>query len=149
MRGVLSLMLVRLCDALLIDIGTCAPSSCPSACGADILAIFPSTRLFTRPLALSLSLSINSYTGKAQIIGMIFLAEIISESAGTHYTKGGPLPTMIFPPVDFSGVDADVLLKKRSSELNNGRLAMIAIMSFCAAANIPGAVPALVGNPMF
>jgi Chlorophyll A-B binding protein len=80
---------------------------------------------------------------------MIFLAEIISESSGIHYTKGGPLPTMIFPPVDFSGVNADVLKKKQSSELNNGRLAMIAIMSFCAAANIPGSVPALIGNPAF
>lgn len=80
---------------------------------------------------------------------MIFLSEIISESANTHYTKGGPLPTMIFPPIDFSGVDASVLATKQSRELNNGRLAMIAIMSFCAAANIPGSVPALAGNPMF
>ena len=89
------------------------------------------------------------HVGKAQIVGMIFLAEIISESANTHYTKGGPLPTMIFPPIDFSGVDATTLATKQSRELNNGRLAMIAIMSFCAEANIEGAVPALAGNPMF
>jgi hypothetical protein len=38
---------------------------------------------------------------------------------------------------------------KRDRELNNGRLAMIAIMSFVAAANVEGSVPALVGNPMF
>ena len=87
--------------------------------------------------------------GKAQIYFTIFLAEIITESAATHYTKGGPLPTIVFPPVDFSGVDAATLKKKQDAELNNGRLAMISIMSFCAAANIPGSVPALEGNPMF
>jgi len=87
--------------------------------------------------------------GKAQIYFTIFLAEVISESTGTHYTKGGDLPTIVFPPIDFSGVDAATLKTKQDRELNNGRLAMIAIMSFCAAANIPGSVPALVGNPAF
>ena len=38
---------------------------------------------------------------------------------------------------------------QRDKELNNGRLAMISIMSFVAAANIPGSVPALTGNPAF
>ena len=87
--------------------------------------------------------------GKAQIYFTIFLAEIISESKGTHYTKGGDLPTIVFPPIDFTGVDPAELAKKQDRELNNGRLAMIAIMSFCAAANIEGSVPALVGNPAF
>jgi hypothetical protein len=87
--------------------------------------------------------------GKSQIIGMIFLAEIISEARGTHYTKGGDMPTIIFPPIDFSTVDEAKMKQKRDSELNNGRLAMIAIMSFVAAANVPGSVPALTGNPMF
>eukprot|EP00525_Craspedostauros_australis_P009639 CAMPEP_0198110890 /NCGR_PEP_ID=MMETSP1442-20131203/2878_1 /TAXON_ID= /ORGANISM="Craspedostauros australis, Strain CCMP3328" /LENGTH=204 /DNA_ID=CAMNT_0043767117 /DNA_START=59 /DNA_END=673 /DNA_ORIENTATION=+ len=87
--------------------------------------------------------------GKQQIIGLIFLAEIISESSGTHYTKGGDTPTIIFPPIDFSKVDDATLAVKRSRELNNGRLAMIAIMSFVAAANVPGSVPALTGSPMF
>ena len=80
---------------------------------------------------------------------MIFLAEIISESNGTHYLKGGDLPTMIFPPIDFSKVDAETLKVRQDRELNNGRLARIAIMSFVAATNVPGSVPALVGNPMF
>jgi hypothetical protein len=93
--------------------------------------------------------SLFMYTGKQQIIGLIFLAELISEANGTHYTKGGDFPTIIFPPIDFSTVDAATLKKKRDSELNNGRLAMIAIMSFVAAANVPGSVPALAGNPMF
>mmetsp|Transcript_1032 Transcript_1032/g.2652 ORF Transcript_1032/g.2652 Transcript_1032/m.2652 type:complete len:207 (-) Transcript_1032:309-929(-) len=87
--------------------------------------------------------------GKQQIIGAIFLAEIIQESQKPHYLKGGDLPTVIFPPINFSNVDAETLKTKRSRELNNGRLAMIAIMSFVAAANVPGSVPALAGNPMF
>lgn len=80
---------------------------------------------------------------------MIFLAEIISEAQKPHYTLGGDLPTMIFPPIDFSKVDDATLKKKRNAELNNGRLAMIAIMSFIAAANVPGSVPALANSPMF
>ena len=87
--------------------------------------------------------------GKNQIYFTIFLAEVITECSGVHYTKGGDLPTVVFPPIDFSGVNAEELAKKQDRELNNGRLAMIAIMSFCAAANIPGSVPALTGNPMF
>jgi len=87
--------------------------------------------------------------GKSQIVVIIGISEIISECTGTHYTKGGKLPEMIFPPIDFSKVDDDTLKVKRSRELNNGRLAMIAIMSFCAAANIPGSVPILEGSPMF
>jgi hypothetical protein len=87
--------------------------------------------------------------GKQQIIGAIFLTEIISESQKPHYTKGGKLPGMIFPPIDFSKVDDATMKRKRNSELNNGRLAMIAIMSFIAAANVPGSVPLLAGSPMF
>mmetsp|Transcript_28122 Transcript_28122/g.37405 ORF Transcript_28122/g.37405 Transcript_28122/m.37405 type:complete len:207 (+) Transcript_28122:48-668(+) len=87
--------------------------------------------------------------GRSQIYFTIFLAEIITEVKGPHYTKGGDLPTIVFPPINFSNVPAETLKKKQDAELNNGRLAMIAIMSFCAAANIPGSVPALAGNPMF
>jgi hypothetical protein len=74
---------------------------------------------------------------------------MVTEARKPHYTKGGELPTIVFPPLDFSKVDPATLKKKRDSELNNGRLAMIGIMSFLAAANIPGSVPALVGNPAF
>jgi hypothetical protein len=73
--------------------------------------------------------------GKAQILATIFVAELATESKGTHYTKGGPLPTIVFPPIDFSGVSAETLKVKQDRELNNGRLAMIAIMSFIAANN--------------
>ena len=47
---------------------------------------------------------------------------------GTHYTKGGKLPEIVFPPIDFSGVDKATLQKKRNAELNNGRAAMMGIM---------------------
>ena len=89
-------------------------------------------------------------SGQAQIIFTIFLAELITEAQKPHYTRGGDLPTIVFPPINFAnGMDPEKLQKRQSSELNNGRLAMISIMSFIAAANIPGSVPLLVGNPMF
>merc|ERR1712071_183627 len=88
-------------------------------------------------------------SGKAQILFTCFLAELATESKDVHYTKGGSLPTIVFPPIDFSNVKADTLATKQSRELNNGRLAMIAIMSFIAANNIPGSVPALSSIPMF
>lgn len=87
--------------------------------------------------------------GKAQIIGTIFIAELSTESKGTHYTKGGPLPEIVFPKFDFSGVNPETLEKKRCRELNNGRLAMIGIMSYISACNVPGSVPFLNGNPWF
>jgi len=87
--------------------------------------------------------------GKAQILFTCLIAEIASETQGTHYMKGGALPTMVFPPINFDNVDPDVLKVKQDRELNNGRLAMIAIMSFLSAANIPGSVPALAGLDAF
>eukprot|EP00538_Stauroneis_constricta_P009199 CAMPEP_0119571980 /NCGR_PEP_ID=MMETSP1352-20130426/44392_1 /TAXON_ID=265584 /ORGANISM="Stauroneis constricta, Strain CCMP1120" /LENGTH=203 /DNA_ID=CAMNT_0007621663 /DNA_START=85 /DNA_END=696 /DNA_ORIENTATION=+ len=87
--------------------------------------------------------------GKAQILGTIFIAELASETQGTHYMKGGETPTIVFPPVDFSGVSETTMKTKKDRELNNGRLAMIAIMSFIAANNVPGSVPALAGLDMF
>ena len=87
--------------------------------------------------------------GKAQILGTIFVAELATECQGTHYMKGGALPTIVFPPIDFSGVSAETMKLKQDRELDNGRLAMISIMSFIAANAVPGSVPALAGNPMF
>ena len=88
--------------------------------------------------------------GKAQILFTCFVAELVTEGyQGTHYMKGGDLPGMVFPPIDFSGVSAETMKRKRTSELNNGRLAMIAIMSFISEANIPGSVPALAGLDAF
>jgi len=88
--------------------------------------------------------------GKSQILATIFIAELVTEGyQGTHYMKGGSLPTMVFPAIDFSGVSEETMARKRTSELNNGRLAQIAIMSFIAAHYIPGSVPALAGIPAF
>lgn len=81
--------------------------------------------------------------GKAQILATIFITELVTEAKGTHYMKGGKLPEMVFPPIDFSGVSEETLKVKRSRELNNGRLAMIGAMGFIAEANIPGSVPVL------
>lgn len=85
--------------------------------------------------------------GKAQILATIFIAEVITESKGVHYMKGGPLPTMVFPAIDFSGVSEKTIAVKRDRELNNGRLAQLAIMSFISAHYIPGSVPTLAGAP--
>mmetsp|Transcript_5994 Transcript_5994/g.13110 ORF Transcript_5994/g.13110 Transcript_5994/m.13110 type:complete len:206 (-) Transcript_5994:443-1060(-) len=87
--------------------------------------------------------------GKAQILFTIFVAEMVTEAKGVHYTKGGPLPTMVFPAIDFSNVSEETLARKRTSELNNGRLAMISILSFFAAHYIPGSVPAIANIPSF
>lgn len=88
--------------------------------------------------------------GKAQILATIFIAELVTEGyQRPHYMKGGPLPTIVFPAVDFSGVSEETMAVKRTRELNNGRLAQIAIMSFVAAHYIPGSVPALAGIPAF
>lgn len=93
--------------------------------------------------------SLTIFPGKAQIYFTIFFAELVTETQGTHYTKGGDMPTIVFPPVNFASSDPEKLKIQQSRELNNGRLAMIAIMSFVAAANVPGSVPLLIGNPMF
>ena len=88
--------------------------------------------------------------GKAQILATIFVAELVTEGyQGTHYMKGGDLPTMVFPKIDFSGVSKETLDRKRTSELNNGRLAQIAILSFLSEHYIPGSVPALTGTHAF
>lgn len=81
--------------------------------------------------------------GKAQIFATIFIAELVTETKKPHYMMGGKLPEMVFPPIDFSGVSEETLKVKRSRELNNGRLAMIAAMGFIAESNIPGSVPVL------
>ena len=81
--------------------------------------------------------------GKFQIIASIFVAEVATESKDVHYTKGGPLPEIVFPVVDFSQVSEERIAKQRCKELNNGRLAMIGIMGFIANDSIAGSVPAL------
>jgi len=91
---------------------------------------------------------------KSWILFFAFCTELATESdagrrGGQHYMKGGKSPEVVFPKFDFSNVDAETMVVKRSRELNNGRLAMIGIISFIAANNIPGSVPALSGLDMF
>lgn len=87
--------------------------------------------------------------GKAQILFFAFIGELASESQGTHYMKGGKYPEVVYPKFDFSEVSEETMFIKRNRELNNGRLAMIGIISFIAANAIPGSVPALAGLDMF
>lgn len=83
--------------------------------------------------------------GKTQIFMTCLIAEIASEAKEVHYTKGGPLPTIVFPPIDMDKLPADKMAIKQNRELNNGRLAMIAMASIIAASTTPGSVPAFSG----
>merc|ERR1711998_592864 len=84
-------------------------------------------------------------------MGFVAILELWSESATTHYMKGGK-PGM-FP--DFIGNDKMALPHPvplnlfdpfgLTKEINNGRLAMIGIMGFLAEAKVPGSVPFLGG----
>merc|ERR1712129_333288 len=108
---------------------------------------------------------------KLQIIGAIGVLEALGESSYAlansgerHYTKGGKpgfypsLKTAGVPhPVPFDLFDPFQLSKNAKglvAEINNGRLAMIGIMGFCAASKVPGSVPGLqfitpsAGEPM-
>mmetsp|Transcript_13092 Transcript_13092/g.38995 ORF Transcript_13092/g.38995 Transcript_13092/m.38995 type:complete len:215 (-) Transcript_13092:53-697(-) len=77
--------------------------------------------------------------GKLQILGWIFCVEVASEMGKPHYLKGGDFVT--YDWANLGPKDEAAMLRKQNAELKNGRLAMIGIMSFFAAANIPGAVP--------
>jgi hypothetical protein len=99
--------------------------------------------------------------GKLQILSLIFLLELSTESKKPHYMRGGvpgkldQLPfdgvtgiwapkIKFWDPLNFTGaLSAEQLAKKRKAELKNGRLAMIGIISFIFAHNIPGSVPAV------
>ena len=99
--------------------------------------------------------------GKLQILGLIFLLELSTESKKPHYMRGGvpgkidQLPfegiqgiwapkIKFWDPLGFTNaLSAEQKAKKRKAELKNGRLAMIGIISFLVGHNLPGAVPAL------
>ena len=66
-----------------------------------------------------------------------------------------PVPFDLYDPFGFSkNATPEKKAKGLVTEINNGRLAMIGIMGFCAAAKVPGAVPGLdfippyAGQPM-
>ena len=100
---------------------------------------------------------------KWQIILFIGFLEFFSETAGTHYMRGGvpgkfpkfseadiiphPMPfDSLFDPFGFSkNASAEKKEKGLISELNNGRLAQIGIIGFLAEQKVEGSVPLLKG----
>merc|ERR1719453_1273901 len=112
------------------------------------------------------------YEAKLQIILAIGIFEFYSETAmrveGGHYMRGGkpglfpsfkardpatggpmlphPVPFNLYDPFNFNKNKSDEWkAKKLQTEINNGRLAMIGLMSLLSEGAIPGSVPALKG----
>jgi len=94
--------------------------------------------------------------GKWQMILTVGLLEFLSETDKPHYTQGGTpgkitlwiapgagRKKMFDPYNNLEKLSPEVRAEKRVSELKNGRLAMIGIMSVFAAHYVPGSVPAL------
>jgi len=107
--------------------------------------------------------------GKLQIITLVGMLESYGEGAGSpegyvHYTKGG-LPGY-YPPIAGKGLGqiglnlydpfgilpdqtAEEKERGRKCEVNNGRLAMIGLLSLLSESSTPGSVPALDGFESF
>jgi hypothetical protein len=94
--------------------------------------------------------------GQAQILWTIAGLEHASECLNPegHYMKGGTPGDLKFlknfwdTPGFTKRLSPEVLAKKRTAELRNGRLAMIGIISVCSATAVPGSVPFLANAPL-
>merc|ERR1711998_238509 len=83
------------------------------------------------------------FAGKMQILVFAGVIEFFSEQGKPHYTKGGPMGLQCDPLGIFNTMSPEMQKTRMNRKLNNGRLAMIGIMSFIAASKIPGSVPAI------
>ena len=91
--------------------------------------------------------------GKYQILALIGLLEVCSETKKPHYLRGGKpgvieIGGMPLAPGAAKGLEKaseESKAQKRLAEINNGRLAMVGMMGMVAASTTEGSVPALKG----
>jgi len=83
--------------------------------------------------------------GKWSILGFIGLLEVLGEAEKPHYMRGGKSGTndlvWYFGSKYISGKSDEAKLRSRTAEINNGRLAMVGIMSLISASTVQGSVP--------